>query len=77
MEEKNKKQKQNVHLHTRHGLDCFWNPTKGKRSEQMPHSHHLPVIFTESKGQVDSSILAQLSPVRGNLIFIMCTSARL
>lgn len=66
-----------AHLYTRHGLDCFWNPTKSKISQQMPHSHRLPVIFTEGKGQVDSSIPAQLPPVTGNLIFIMCTSAQL
>lgn len=71
------KNKQNVHLYTRYELDRFWNPTKGKISQQMPHSRCLPVIFTEGKGQVDSSIPAQLPPVREILIFIMCTSIQL
>lgn len=43
-----------VHLCTRHRLDRCWNLTKGKISQQMPHSRRLPVIFTEGKGQVDT-----------------------
>ena len=43
-----------VHLYTRHELDCCWNPTKGKISQQMPHSHCPPVTFAQGKGQVDS-----------------------
>lgn len=64
------------HLYTEHWLDCFWNPTNCKISQQMPLLRCLPVTFTQGKGQVDNSIPAQLPPVSGNLIFTMCTFAR-
>lgn len=45
----------------------------GRRKEKkMRFSASACLTFTEGIGQVDNTVPAQLSPVTGSLIFIMC-----